>query len=220
MALRSVNPATEELLQEFEELSAEAIEQKLALAQKTYESWRITSFEERSKLMHQAAANLRKNKSELALIMTREVGKTLAASEAEIEKCAVTCEYYADNAADFLAEQTVETDAANSYVRFDPIGIVLAVMPWNFPLWQVFRFAAPALMAGNVGVLKHASNVQMSGQAIEKIFLDAGFPEGAFLNLEIGSAKVESIIRDQRVKAVTLTGSEYAGSQVVDEDCA
>lgn len=214
MALRSVNPATEELLQEFEELSAEAIEQKLALAQKTYESWRITSFEERSKLMHQAAANLRKNKSELALIMTREVGKTLAASEAEIEKCAVTCEYYADNAADFLAEQTVETDAANSYVRFDPIGIVLAVMPWNFPLWQVFRFAAPALMAGNVGVLKHASNVQMSGQAIEKIFLDAGFPEGAFLNLEIGSAKVESIIRDQRVKAVTLTGSEYAGSQV------
>jgi len=214
MALRSINPTTEEVIQEFDELSAEAIEQKLALAQSTFETWRNTSFEERATLMHKAAQNLRDSKAELALVMTREVGKTLTASEAEIEKCALTCDYYADNAATFLSEESVETDAGQSYVRFDPIGVVLAVMPWNFPLWQVFRFAAPALMAGNVGILKHASNVQMSGQAIEKVFVDAGFPEGAFLNLEIGSAKVEAIIRDPRVKAATLTGSEYAGSQV------
>jgi len=214
MALRSINPTTEEVIQEFDELSAEAIEQKLALAQSTFETWRNTSFKERATLMHKAAQNLRDNKAELALIMTREVGKTLAASEAEIEKCVLTCDYYADNAATFLSEELVDTDAGRSYVRFDPIGVVLAVMPWNFPLWQVFRFAAPALMAGNVGILKHASNVQMSGQAIEKVFVDAGFPEGAFLNLEIGSAKVEAIIRDPRVKAATLTGSEYAGSQV------
>ncbi len=214
MALRSINPATEEVIKEFDELTTEAIEQRLALAQSTFTSWRETSFEERATLMHKAAQNLRDTKSELALIMTREVGKTLAASEAEIEKCALTCDYYADNAANFLAKEVIETDAGTSYVRFDPIGIVIAVMPWNFPLWQVFRFAAPALMAGNVGILKHASNVQMSGQAIEKVFVDAGFPAGAFLNLEIGSAKVEAIIRDPRVKAATLTGSEYAGSQV------
>lgn len=214
MALRSVNPATEEVIQEFEELTNEAIELKLAKAQTAYESWRKTSFDERAGLMRKAAQNLRENKPSLALIMTREVGKTLAASEAEIEKCALTCDYYADNAEKFLSKEIIETDASSSYVRFDPIGIVLAVMPWNFPLWQVFRFAAPALMAGNVGILKHASNVQMSGQAIEKVFVEAGFPEGVFLNLEIGSAKVEPIIRDPRVKAVTLTGSEYAGSQV------
>lgn len=214
MALRSTNPATEKVLQEFEELTPEQIEQKLALAQATYETWRETSFEERTALMHKAAQTLRDRKAELALIMTREVGKTLSASEAEIEKCALTCDYYADNAKGFLADEVIETDAGKSYARFDPIGIVLAVMPWNFPLWQVFRFAAPALMAGNVGVLKHASNVQMSAQAIEKVFVEAGFPEGAFLNLEIGSSKVEAIIRDSRVRAVTLTGSEYAGSQV------
>jgi len=214
MALRSINPATEEVIKDFDELSAEAIEQKLALAQSTFEAWRETSFDERASLMKKAAQNLRNTSDDLALIMTREVGKTLAASKAEIEKCALTCDYYAENAAKFLAKEIVETDGSQSYVRFDPIGIVLAVMPWNFPLWQVFRFAAPALMAGNVGVLKHASNVQMSGEAIEKVFIDAGFPEGAFLNLAIGSPKVEAIIRDDRVKAVTLTGSEYAGSQV------
>lgn len=214
MALRSINPATEEVIKEFDELTSEQIEQKLAQAQTTYESWRQTSFAERAALMKKAAQNLRNNKADLALTMTREVGKTLSASEAEIEKCAATCDYYADNAEKFLSKEVIETDAGESYVRFDPIGIVLAVMPWNFPLWQVFRFAAPALMAGNVGILKHASNVQMSGQAIEKVFIDAGFPEGAFLNLEIGSSKVEAIIRDSRVKAVTLTGSEYAGSQV------
>lgn len=214
MALKSTNPATEEMLKEFTELTDAEVDQKLAKAQQTFEAWRLTSFSERSKLMKQAASNLRDNKPELALIMTREVGKTLAASEAEIEKCATTCDFYADNAEDFLKNEVVTVDGGESYVRFDPLGIVLAVMPWNFPLWQVFRFAAPALMAGNVGVLKHASNVQMSAEAIEKVFREAGFPDGCFLNLAIGSSKVEAVIRDSRVKAVTLTGSEYAGSQV------
>jgi succinate-semialdehyde dehydrogenase/glutarate-semialdehyde dehydrogenase len=214
MALQSINPVTEEIIQKFDELSTEQIEAKLAAAQTTFETWRQTTFEERAKLMKRAAEELRKQKSELAHVITQEVGKTLSASEAEVEKCAATCEYYADNAADFLAPENIETDASKSYARFDPIGVVLAVMPWNFPFWQVFRFVAPALMAGNVGLLKHASNVQMSGQAIEKVLLDAGFPAGVFANLEIGSAKVDAIIRDPRIKAVTLTGSEYAGSQV------
>lgn len=214
MALRSINPVNAKVIKEFEELSAQQIEAKLATAQTAFESWRLTSFEERAKLMKQAAEELRKQKTELAGIITQEVGKTLSASEAEVEKCALTCDYYADNAGKFLAPEQIETDAGKSYARFDPIGIVLAVMPWNFPFWQVFRFVAPALMAGNVGVLKHASNVQLSGQAIEKVLLNAGFPQGAFANLEIGSAKVDAIIRDPRIKAVTLTGSEYAGSQV------
>lgn len=214
MALQSINPATEEVIQDFDELTDKQVDKKLATAQTAFEAWRKTSFEERAKLMKQAAAKLREQQAELAQIMTSEMGKTLTAAEAEVEKCAATCEYYADNAAGFLAPEKVTTDAGDSYVRFDPIGVVLAVMPWNFPLWQVFRFVAPALMAGNVGVLKHASNVQLSAQAIEKVLLDAGFPEGAFANLAIGSSKVEAVIRDPRVKAVTLTGSEYAGSQV------
>jgi succinate-semialdehyde dehydrogenase/glutarate-semialdehyde dehydrogenase len=214
MALRSINPATEEVIQEFEELTDDQIDQKLAAAQAAFEQWRTTSFEERAKLMKRASEVLRQKKSELAAVMTSEMGKTIGAAGAEVEKCAATCDYYAENAAKFLAPEPIETDASQSYTRFDPIGVVLAVMPWNFPFWQVFRFAAPALMAGNVGVLKHASNVQLSGQAIEKVFQDAGFPLGAFANLEIGSAKVDAIIRDRRVKAVTLTGSEYAGGQV------
>ena len=214
MALRSTNPATEEVIQEFEELSAEQIEQKLAAAQAAFEKWRVVSFAERAKLMKRAGEVLRQRKSELASTMTSEMGKTLSAAEAEVEKCAATCDYYADNAAKFLAPEAIKTDASESYARFDPVGVVLAVMPWNFPLWQVFRFAAPALMAGNTGLLKHASNVQLSAQAIEKVFAEAGFPAGAFANLEIGSAKVDAIIRDGRIKAVTLTGSEYAGSQV------
>jgi succinate-semialdehyde dehydrogenase/glutarate-semialdehyde dehydrogenase len=214
MALQSINPATEAVIQTFEELSSEQIEQKIALAQSRFESWRDTTIEERAAIMTKAAQALRDQKSKLAAIMTSEVGKTLAASEAELEKCAITCDYYAENAAKFLAPEHIATDGSESYVRFDPIGIVLAVMPWNFPFWQVFRFIAPALMAGNVGLLKHASNVQLSAAAIENVLLDAGFPEGCFVNLPIGSAKVEAIIKDSRVKAVTLTGSEYAGSQV------
>lgn len=214
MALQSINPATEEVIQEFEELSDQQIEQKLAAAQAAFEKWRDVSFEERAKLMKRAAGILREQQAELGKIITSEMGKTISAAKAEVEKCAATCDYYADNAAGFLAREAIGTDASESYARFDPIGVVLAVMPWNFPFWQVFRFAAPALMAGNAGLLKHASNVQLSAQAIEKVFADAGFPAGAFANLEVGSAKVDAIIRDRRIKAVTLTGSEYAGSQV------
>jgi succinate-semialdehyde dehydrogenase/glutarate-semialdehyde dehydrogenase len=214
MALRSINPATEEVIQEFEELNDQQIEQKLAAALDAFGKWREVPFEERAKLMRRAGEVLRAQKSELAATMTSEMGKTLKAAAAEVEKCAATCDYYADNAAKFLAPEKLETDAGESYARFDPIGVVLAVMPWNFPLWQVFRFAAPALMAGNIGLLKHASNVQLSAQAIERVFAEAGFPAGAFANLAVGSAKVDAIIRDQRIKAVTLTGSEYAGSQV------
>jgi succinate-semialdehyde dehydrogenase/glutarate-semialdehyde dehydrogenase len=217
MALRSINPATKEVIAEMDELSSEQIEEKLSIAQSAYEQWRNTSFAERAKLMKKAAANLRQQKSQLGRIITDEMGKTIAAAEAEVEKCASACDYYADNAEGFLSPEQFDTDASESYARFDPLGVVLAVMPWNFPFWQVFRFAAPALMAGNVGVLKHASNVQQSAQAIEDVFISAGFPKGAFLNLAIGSSKVESIIRDERVKAVTLTGSEYAGSQVAKQ---
>ena len=217
MPLKSINPATGEMIREFSELSDDEIGQKLQKAQETFIAWRQTSFNDRTKKMKSAAKVLRERKDELAAIMTSEVGKTIAASNAEIEKCAVTCEFYAENAEKFLSEETISTDASKSYVRFDPLGIVLAVMPWNFPLWQVFRFVAPALMAGNVGVLKHASNVQLSGEAIESVLLEAGFPSGSFQNLNIGSSKVEDLIRDSRVKAVTLTGSEYAGSQVAKQ---
>jgi succinate-semialdehyde dehydrogenase/glutarate-semialdehyde dehydrogenase len=214
MALQSINPKNKKLIKSFDELSQKQINQKLDKAERAFEQLRETSFADRKKWMVQAANILRKRKSEFAQIITDEVGKTLAASVAEIEKCAVTCDYYAENAEKFLSPEEIQTDAGKSYARFDPIGIVLAVMPWNFPFWQVFRFAAPALMAGNAGVLKHASNVQMSALAIEEVFAEAGFPAGAFLNLAITSSKVEGVIRDSRVKAVTLTGSEKAGASV------
>lgn len=214
MNLKSINPLNKKVIAETPELTQDQIENKLAKANQAYESWKNKSLAERAKLMKKAAEELRKNKSEYAQIMTDEMGKLTHAAEAEVEKSALACDYYADNAEKFLASENIETDASKSYVRHDPIGIVLAVMPWNFPFWQVFRFAAPALMAGNVGILKHASNVQLCGKAIEKVFTDAGFPEGVFTNLAISSKKVEPIIRDSRIKAVTLTGSEYAGSQV------
>ncbi|HEX5455768.1 MAG TPA: NAD-dependent succinate-semialdehyde dehydrogenase [Candidatus Saccharimonadales bacterium] len=217
MALESINPKNKKLIKTFDELSEKQIDEKLSAAQTAFETMRDSSFSERAGWMRKAARNLRERKTELARIITDEVGKTLAASEAEIEKCAGTCEYYADNAEKFLSLEKVDTDAGESYVRFDPIGIVLAVMPWNFPFWQVFRFAAPAIMAGNVGVLKHASNVQMSGFAIEDVFKNSGFPDNVFQNLCISSSKVEAVIRDGRVKAATLTGSEKAGSAVAAE---
>lgn len=214
MVLRSINPATEEAVYEVEELSEAVIRKKVSLAQSCFEEWRQTDFAARAASMKRLAEYLRQQKPRLAETISLEVGKTLAASEAEVEKCALCCDYYADNAATFLHPENIKSDAGESYVRFDPLGVVLAVMPWNFPLWQVFRFAAPALMAGNVGLLKHASNVQMSGEAIEQAFLASGFPEGAMQNLAISSAKVELVIRDPHIKAVTLTGSEHAGSQV------
>jgi succinate-semialdehyde dehydrogenase/glutarate-semialdehyde dehydrogenase len=214
MALRSINPATGEVIKEFAELTKPELEAKLELAQTAYESWRVTPLEVRVDHLRNLANVLRENKQELARIITSEVGKTLSAAEAEVEKSASAVDYYADNAKDFLNPKPVSSDASKSYLRYDPIGVVLAVMPWNFPFWQVFRFLAPALAAGNVGVLKHASNVQMSAIAIDEMCEKAGIPKGVFQNLAISSSQVESVIDDPRVRAVTLTGSEYAGSQV------
>lgn len=212
--LCSINPATKETFYQPKELTKAQLDAKLAKAQAAFEAWKETSMAERASLMKKAGDYLRANKTELAKIITQEVGKTLAAAEAEIEKSAITCDYYADNAEKFLTPEVIETDASESFVRFDPLGLVLAIMPWNYPFWQVFRFAAPALMAGNGGVLKHAGNVQLSAEAIEKVFVEAGFPEDLFVNLTIDVPMVETVIRDPRVMAVTLTGSEYAGTQV------
>lgn len=214
--MQSVNPTTEKIIVEYPELTEVQIEQKLATAQRAFESWKHTTFEERKEKMLSLAALLKEKKREIAEIATLEMGKPLTAAIAEVEKCALLCEYYAENAENILKEEYIKSDAGESYVSFDPIGSVLAVMPWNFPYWQVFRFIVPAAMAGNVGLLKHASNVQGCAQMIEKMFQEAGFPEGIFQNFAIGSSKVEGLIRDSRVKAVTLTGSEYAGKKVAE----
>ena len=214
MPIQTLNPATEEVIKTFEELTDNQIEEKLIKAQKAFENWRQTSFEQRAEKLKKVAEILRVDAKAIGEIMTLEMGKPIKQAMAESEKCAWVCDYYADHAEKFLAPEKISTDASESYVQFDPLGIVLAVMPWNFPFWQVLRFAAPTLMAGNVGVLKHASNVPQCAEKIEEIFTQAGFPPGVFQNFLISSGKVESLIRDPRVKAVTLTGSEYAGSQV------
>ena len=214
MAIASINPATGETLKTFEPLSSPEIETKLQLANQTFKTFRRTSFESRSQRMFKAAEILELEKRELGTLMTTEMGKPLKAAIAEAEKCAWVCRYYAENAAKYLSDQIVETNAKKSYVYFQPLGPVLAIMPWNFPFWQVFRFVAPALMAGNVGLLKHASNVPQCALAIEDIFLRAGFTEGAFQALLIGSDAVEAILRDRRIVAATLTGSEPAGRSV------
>jgi len=214
MGIASINPATGETLKTFEALTNDQIETKLQLAADTFKTHRRTSFEQRTEMMSKAADILESEKRQLGTIMTTEMGKPLKAAIAEAEKCALVCRYYAENAQKHLADQLVETNAAKSYVRFQPLGPVLAVMPWNFPFWQVFRFAAPALMAGNVGLLKHASNVPQCALAIEDVFRRAGFPEGTFQTLLIGSEAVEAILIDTRVVAATLTGSEPAGRSV------
>jgi len=214
MAIASINPATGETLKSFTALTAEQLEQKLQLAADTFRTYLRTTFADRQPLMIRAAEILETRKHDYGKIMTSEMGKPLKAAVAEAEKCAWVCRYYAENAERHLADQIVETDAKKSYVHFQPLGPVLAVMPWNFPFWQVFRFAAPALMAGNVGLLKHASNVPQCALAIEEVFASAGFPEGAFQTLLIGSDAVEGILNDPRVVAATLTGSEPAGRSV------
>lgn len=214
MPIQSQNPATGEVVKTIDELSDAEIARKLEIAQSTFETWRKTSFPERAEKLKKAAEILRTDAREYGELATIEMGKPIKQAIAEVEKCALVCDYYAKNAEKILEHEIVATDASESYVQFDPLGIVLAVMPWNFPYWQVFRFIAPACMAGNVGLLKHASNVPQCASAIEEIFLRAGFPEGVFQNLLIGSSKVEGLIRDPRVKAVTLTGSEYAGRKV------
>lgn len=217
MAIASVNPATGEVLRTFEPLSDREIDEKLHKAAETFRTYRHTSFAERSRMMMRVAEILDQEKEAFGRLMTTEMGKTLKSAVDEAIKAAWGCSYYAETAEKWLADEIVQTNAKKSYVHYEPIGPVLAVMPWNFPFWQVFRFAAPALMAGNVGLLKHASNVPQCALAIEEIFHRAGFPEGVFQTLLIGSEKVQRVIDDPRVRAVTLTGSEPAGRQVAGE---
>ncbi len=214
MSIATINPATGKLLKTFEPLTDSQIEEKLQRAAHTFAKYRNVPFAERARKMLAAATILENEKEAFARIMTTEMGKTYRSAVEEAAKCAWVCRYYAENAERFLADEQVETTASRSYIRYQPLGPVLAVMPWNFPFWQVLRFAAPALMAGNVGLLKHASIVPESALAIEEIFRRAGFPEGAFQTLLIGSQKVERILADPRVMAATLTGSEGAGVQV------
>jgi len=212
--MRAINPATEELIRDYPEHDSAEVRRRLDRAESAFAGWRRTSFAERTALMRRAAEVLHRGAATFARTMTEEMGKPIAAAEAEVEKCAGVCDFYAQNAERFLAPETIRSDASLSFVRYDPLGPVLAVMPWNFPFWQVFRFAAPALMAGNVGLLKHASNVPGSALAIEEVFRRAGFPEGVFSTLMVSSQAVESIIADPAVRAVTLTGSEPAGVAV------
>ena len=210
----SKNPYNGEILKEHHEFSSEEINAAIGKAENAFAEWKQTSFEERATLLRKVAEELVKNKDEYASTITKEMGKPISQSVAEIEKCAWACHYYADNAVEHLEKIQIKTDATSSYVSYEPLGVVLAIMPWNYPFWQVFRFAAPALMAGNVGVLKHASNVMLSANNIEKVFERAGLPAGCFQNLVIGSDKVEGVINDERIKAVTLTGSTGAGAAV------
>jgi succinate-semialdehyde dehydrogenase/glutarate-semialdehyde dehydrogenase len=214
--IQSINPATGEVVETFTETPPAEVERVLAAAHAAFLRWRDVSFADRAGAMRRAAAILRERKAAYARTMALEMGKPLAQGEAEVDKCAWACEYYAEHAEAMLARQPRETDASASYVRFDPLGPVLAVMPWNFPFWQVIRFAAPALMAGNAGVLKHASNVPRCALQIEEVFRDAGFPRGLFATVLVGSSSVPALIDDPRIAAVTLTGSEHAGSQVAE----
>ncbi len=212
--LKSINPFNGKLLHTFEEITAKETEKKLLLAQSAFKEHKNTSFKFRSEHMNHVAAVLRKHKHKYAESITAEMGKPITQSLAEVEKCAWVCSYYAEQAPSQLENEFIVSDADKSFVSFEPLGVVLAIMPWNYPFWQVFRFAAPALMAGNVGLLKHASNVMKSASFIEEAFRLAGFPEGCFQNLLIKSEAIEGIISREEVKAVTLTGSKSAGASV------
>jgi len=212
--LRSVNPATGEEIERFEEFTAKEVDTALSWADSAFRDWRRTSFADRAERLRAVAEVLRRHKRRHAETMAREMGKPVRDGVAEVEKCAWACDFYADHAATFLADEAIPTDAQRSLVRYQPLGPVLAVMPWNYPFWQVYRFAAPALMAGNVGLLKHASNVTRCALNIQAVFQEAGLPDGVFQTLVLGSGGVASIVRDPRVKAVSLTGSEEAGAAV------
>lgn len=211
---QSVNPATEEVLGAFEQSRPEEVEEGLNQASRAFRQWRGRSFSERADLFKKAAAYLRRNKGKLAGLITSEMGKPITQAEAEVEKCALNCEYYAEHAEKFLTPEQRQVDDRESYVQFTPLGTVLAIMPWNFPLWQVIRFAAPALMAGNTAILKHASNVPQCALAIQEIFTQSGFPRGVFQSLLISSSAAGALIEDSRIAAVTLTGSDRAGREV------
>ena len=212
--MKSINPYNQEVVFEHKEFTVKQIEEAIDKSQTAFTEWRKTSFEERAKLFLALADVLEKNKAKYAEVMTLEIGKPISQGIAEIEKCAWVCRYYAENAEKQLSANKVSTDAQESYVRYDPLGVLLAVMPWNFPFWQVFRFAVPSLSAGNTGLLKHASNVMESAKIIEQSFIEAGFPKDVFQSLIIKSDKVEKIIRNPIVKAVSLTGSNAAGAAV------
>jgi succinate-semialdehyde dehydrogenase/glutarate-semialdehyde dehydrogenase len=216
MSIASINPATGEELKTFEEASQAEIDAALASAASAFLEWRRLSFTERAGFMTRAAADLRANARRYAELITLEMGKPIKQAEAEIEKCAWNCEYFAENAEHFLADEPAPSDAAESYVRFQPLGLVLAVMPWNFPFWQLFRFAAPGLMAGNVAILKHASNVPQCSLAIEGVFRNAGVPDGVFRSLLVSGELAQGLIDDPRVVAVTLTGSDLTGSKIAE----
>lgn len=214
MILKSINPYTDQVIREFEEFSEQEVEKILDQSALAFEKWKSTSFEYRGSLMEKAAALLRENITEYSGSITAEMGKPIKESRAEVEKCAWVCEYYARSAKEFLTPDIIETDADNSYVIFEPIGTILGIMPWNFPFWQVFRFAVPTLMAGNTVLLKHASSVQICAGKIEEIFTRSGFSPSVFRNLVLGSARIEKVIRHDSVRAVSLTGSESAGVKV------
>jgi succinate-semialdehyde dehydrogenase / glutarate-semialdehyde dehydrogenase len=214
MAIATINPATGETIRTFEPLTDAALDERLALASAAFREWRRTPVAERAAVVRRAGEILERRKGEYARLMTLEMGKTLRSAEEEAAKCAVGCRYYADHAEAFLAPTPVEGGGPDEYVAYEPLGVVLAVMPWNFPFWQVIRFAAPALVAGNVGLLKHASNVPQCALALEALFADAGAPAGVFQALLIGADRVERVLADPRVAAATLTGSERAGGQV------
>ena len=214
MPIPSINPYNGEILTEFREHTAADINEILELSHKASVDWKEASFLSRGRLMKNCAGLLRSRSADLGKVITLEMGKRIAESEAEVNKCAWVCDYYADHAEKFLREEKLEAGEAESYLAYEPLGTVLAVMPWNFPFWQVFRFAAPALMAGNAGLLKHASNVPQCAIAIENIFLEAGFPRGLFQSVLLSAGRVGPVIDDPRVKAITLTGSEEAGRKV------
>ena len=214
MTIQSINPATEAVIATFAEHTPEWTEQAIAEVDAAFRRWRETSFADRAALVRRAGAILRERAARYAGLMTAEMGKPITQAEAEVEKCAWNCDFYADNAEDMLADEPVPTNARASYVAFEPLGPILAVMPWNFPFWQVIRFAAPALMAGNTCLLKHASNVPQCALAIEEVFRDAGFPHGCFRTLLIPGSAVDRVIEDPRVRAVTLTGSDITGEKV------
>ncbi|MFN3873728.1 MAG: NAD-dependent succinate-semialdehyde dehydrogenase [Ignavibacterium sp.] len=212
--IHSVNPSNNEIIKSYQEISDIELQNTLERMQLEFENWKTQPFSFRSSLMKKAAEVLRKKKEEYSKLMTLEMGKPIAQSRAEIDKCAWVCDYYADNAEKFLADEIVQTDATKSFVTYQPLGVVLAVMPWNFPFWQVFRFAAPTLMAGNVGILKHASNVSGCSIAIEEVFSEAGFPEFVFKSVILSSSRVKDLISNPIVQAVSLTGSVPAGKSV------
>ncbi len=212
--MQSLNPATGKAIKEYKEFSFKQTEEVLQKTHKAFSGWKTLSFAERGKFFKNAALALRKNAANYAALMTSEMGKPITQAKAEIEKCAWNCEFYAENAEKFLAPETVATDASKSYVRFAPLGTVLAIMPWNFPFWQAFRFAAPVLMAGNTAVLKHASNVSGCSLAIEKVFQDAGFPKDVFRAVLVSSDNIEMLISHAGIRAVALTGSSAAGRSV------